>query len=455
MPLYDSHGRVIETPSRPPVVMQGVPLIQDRRFSYASQNLTPVALASILKEADMGNTTRQCDLADEMLEKDPDLSSLLQTRKLALQGLGFEILPASEEPEDERINAFVKDVIADLKLDSATVTLADACWKGFSGVNIRWDILDGDAVPVYLQGIPPRRFTFQFWDAQWDSPLPQLPRILTAKNPSFGEDLEQWSAIVHLDTLRSLFPQRAGLLRPVSFPYCFKSFSTKDWLIFLEKYAQPTRIGKYTNAAGPKEIQVLHQAVQSLGVDAAAVIADSTVIELLEAKNTGASSGVYDLFIDRTVKSYAKAILGQTATTEGTPGALGNEKSRAEVRHDILVADATMLATTWREQLIWPIVGFNFGWEKRLPLFRYHTDEEEDLDYLSRIHERFAKLGVPIPLSFIRKKYNIPEPLQGEAVLQVASPPPPLEEEPSLLSALLLKKKVPVGNRRIPFNWSA
>jgi phage gp29-like protein len=233
----------------------------------------------------------------------------------------------------------------------------------------------------------------------------------------------------------------------------FKNFATKDWLIFLEKYGQPTRIGKYPAGTQPSEVDLLKLAVQNLGVDAAAVISDSMVIELIEAKSSGASSDIYDKFItERVNKAYEKCILGQTATTEGTPGKLGGEEAQSQVRLDLLTADATDVSEALIDQLIWPMVGFNFGFEKMLPQFRLIVEEPEDRLVLAQTHKILVEIGVPIPISFAQKKYNIPDVVGDEPVLSVAAPAPVVPQvTPPVIASLKKKLIVPVGSRRLAF----
>src|ERR1041385_6739463 len=72
--------------------------LYDRFSTYPSEGLTPQKLASLLREADGGDVYRQMELFEEMLEKDTRLSALFQTRRLAVTGKKFNILPGSDSP---------------------------------------------------------------------------------------------------------------------------------------------------------------------------------------------------------------------------------------------------------------------------------------------------------------------------------------------------------------------
>ena len=94
---------------RPDFNEVAVAQIQDKYSSYPSNGLTPQRLASIFKEADAGDIMRQAELFEEMEEKDPHLFSQLQTRKNAVTGLDYEVIPFdSDDERDKEIAEFVE-----------------------------------------------------------------------------------------------------------------------------------------------------------------------------------------------------------------------------------------------------------------------------------------------------------------------------------------------------------
>jgi phage gp29-like protein len=262
-----------------------------------------------------------------------------------------------------------------------------------------------------------------------------------------------FKVVYHQSTARSGLPQRGGLFRPCAWYYLFKNFDVKDWIIFLEKFGQPLRLGKYQPGASTDDIKVLKDAVKALGVDAGAVIPDTTLLELLEYKGTTASSDLYERFAVFVNKSWQKCVLGQTASSEGTPGKLGAEDAQDQVRQDLLEADAEDLSETLRDQLIWPMVGFNFGWNKRLPHFRFLVERPKNLVELSSTHKTLVEIGVPIPVSYIRKTYAIPEPVGNEPILQPSVPSIGLGglTPPGTLAFLKKKAHIPIGSRLVQY----
>ena len=96
---------------RPDTNEIAVAQVTDKYSEYPSNGLTPVKLAEIFKEADAGDVLRQMELFEEMEEKDPHLFSQLQTRKNAVTGLDFEIIPFSDDPRDKEIADFIEEQI--------------------------------------------------------------------------------------------------------------------------------------------------------------------------------------------------------------------------------------------------------------------------------------------------------------------------------------------------------
>lgn len=459
--LYDPYGREIrEVMKKPMLDIIGAVKVRDQFSTYPSVKLTPEKLGSLLREADAGHILRQAELFEEMEEKDPDLASLFQTRKLAVQALDLEISPASDSREDKKLAEFVKENLEDLDMDDAILDLLDAVAKGCAFAEIDWR-MDGSSVAVGgLEWIHQKRFTFAELSAGWQTPLPKAPKLLTEANSIHGEDIPPWKIVYHRYKGRSGFAQRAGLMRVVAYYYLFKNYAIKDWVVFLEKFGQPLRVGKFQPGAGDEDKKILREALVNLGTDAAAMISDTTILELLENTTASMSSDMFAAATEFFNKSYAKAILGQTATTEGTPGALGEGKERGEVRRDLVKADANALAKTLRDQLVWPLIGFNFGWDKALPSIKFHIDDPENLGETATTHKALVEMGTPIPLSFIRKKYGIPEPLGDEPVLERQAPPEPFNgvgannysPVPGAIRESpfgAIKKKVPIGSRLV------
>ena len=417
--LYDQYGREIQVKSRPETREVAVTSIRDRWSQYPSQGLTPVKLAGIFREADQGDVYRQAELFEEMEEKDPHLFSQLQTRKNAVLGLDYDLIPWSESAEDRRIRDFVSDILFNLdSFEEALLDLMDALGKGYALSEILWEVQGGRAVISRFAWIHAKKAIFyEPGSDMWAKSL-EIPRIVTEAEPIRGEIMPPFKLVYHRYKARSGYDTRAGLLRVCAWMYLFKNYALKDWVSFAEVFGMPLRLGKYDPGADQATKDALIEAVRSLGSDAAGIISKSTEIEFIEtAKNTGREN-IYQALADFCDKQMSKAILGQTATTEGTPGRLGSEDAQDKVRHDLLKSDAEALAKTIRHQVIRPLVGWNFGWDKPLPWFKFFHEEPEDLKELMEVYKGAVSIGFQPSVEHISERFKIPLPKQGETPVQ-------------------------------------
>ena len=185
-------------------------------------------------------------------------------------------------------------------------------------------------MPTALRWINQRRFTLLHPEGVSDE-----PRLITADAPVYGEQLDYGRFMVHQYRGRSCGAHRAGILRPCAYVYLFKNYTLKDWVVFNERYAMPLRVGKYTPGASEEERRVLKQAVFNLRTDAAAVISDSTVIELLDSAQKGTSADIYASMVEFCDRSMTKAVLGHAGNADSTAGKLGAEHEAREVRQHV------------------------------------------------------------------------------------------------------------------------
>lgn len=418
--LTDRFGRplTMERGERPEMREIAAVALADRYSSYPSRGLTPERLANILREAADGDILRQCELFEDMEEKDAHLYSVLTTRKNAVLGLDWEITPASEDKRDQAVAGFVRDVLTEI-LDDALLDILDAIGKGFSGHEIMWEIVERKAVIAELRRVPQQCFTFGLERREF--------RVLTAENQAMGEPLTNNKFVVHLYRAKSGHPSRAGLLRVVSWMYLFKNYDLKDWITFCEIYGMPLRVGKYEPTASKEDKQALIQALRQLGTDAAGIIPTSALIEFVEASKSGGSAQVYERLAAYCNAEMSKAILGQTLTTEiGDKGSYSASQTHQQVRQDLLEADCKALSMTLKRDLIRPLVWFNFGLDIPLPGIKFRYEPPEDLKQTADTYKVLAESGLPIPVRHVYARFGIPEPQAGEAVMAPPAAASPL-----------------------------
>ncbi len=418
--LYDQFGRPIrrgKTPERRPLAV--APVLDSFR-EYVTDGLTPERLATVFREADQGNVDRQAQLFDQLEEKDGHLLCERDKRRNVILSLDWKIEPASDDAGDMRIAEFVQDFFdRRTDWDDCLVSLQDAVGKGYAALEIFWDVSEGQAVPEKFEFIEQRRL--RFTDAS--GLLRQYP-ILVTDEDAMGVEIPAWKVIMHRYGGKSGHPTRSGIYRVAAWMVLFKHYSIKDWVIFCEVYGMPLRLGKYEQGATDEEKSALMAAISSLGTDAAGIISRSTEIEFVEAAKGSAASDLWKLLAEFANAEISKAVLGQTLSAEvGSRGSYAAAKTHEGVRLDLLRADGRALAATIRDQLVRPLVGFNFGWDAPVPRVRAVFEEARDL---GKKAEWFEKLTdkVAVPAKWARAEFGVPEPEDGEELVGGPQPVP-------------------------------
>lgn len=386
----------------------------DKYSTYPSNGLTPEKLTRILTNADQGDVSQMMELFEEMEEKDSHLFSLLQTRKNAVIGLDFEILPYSDDPMDKETAKLVQEVIYSIdRLEDLFIDLLDAIGKGFAVSHIHWRRISERNGIEEITRVHQKRISFDELDHM----------LISTEDCPMGQPMMKNQYIVHHYKARSGHPARAGVLRNVSWVYLFKNYALKDWVVFAESYGMPMRIGTYSPSASPADIATLEKAVMTLGSAYGITISENTKLEIREAIK-GGNASVYETLLRFCNAEMSKAILGQTLTTEmGSSGSFAASQTHDGVRQDILEADCKSLAQTLLHYLIRPIVVSNFvDYPKRLsrlPYFKFRSEPPEDLKSEADTYSVLIKdIGLPVAKEHLYEKFGIPKPDLGQEVVQ-------------------------------------
>jgi phage gp29-like protein len=383
---------------------------------HPAQGLTPQRLARLLRSAEEGDAEEYLALAEEMEEKDLHYLSVLGTRKRQVAQLEVTVEAASDSADDVANADLVKDFLERDCLAAELVDVLDAVGKGYSLVEIVWDMSERQWMPARLEWRDPRWFEIDRVDG----------RTLRLRGGASGmggqpEDLPPFKYVRHFHKSKSGLPIRGGLARIAAWCYLFKNYTLKDWVAFAEIYGQPFRIGKYPPNATPEERRTLLRAVTSLGTDAAAIVPEGMLIEFLKTDQQG-SVTLYKGLAEYLDAQLSKGVLGQTLTTEVKEGSFAAAKVHDEVRADIEASDARQLSAVLNRDLVRPLVDLNRGPQKAYPRLRIGRAEEVDVDSLTDNVVKLVPLGLRVSAKEMYDKIGLREPEADEEVL---TPPAP------------------------------
>ncbi|NCC91701.1 MAG: DUF935 domain-containing protein [Opitutae bacterium] len=420
MVIVDQFGRPFQQAKTPERRTLAAAPLADAWREYVAAGLTPERLAAVFREADLGDVRRQAELFEQILEKDAHLIGETGKRENAILDVEFQVTPASDDARDKRVADFVTDFLADqTDWPDVQVAMQEAVGRGYSAMEIHWDVSSGQAVPSSFESLEQKRFLFQ----DEAGVVSKTPRLITDASP-MGDIIPAWKVLMHRYGGKSGHPTKSGIYRVCAWMFLFKNYAIKDWVVFCEVYGMPLRLGKYSPGATEDDKSALIQAISTLGSDAAGIISKSTEIEFVEAAKGTASADLFKLLASFCNAEMSKALLGQTLSAEvGDKGSYAASKTHNEVRLDLVRADSRALAATIRQQVIQPLVGFNFGWDTPVPGYAPVFDEDEDLkekaDWVCGLLDR----SVTMPLKWVRQEFKIPEPENGEEMVGGAAQP--------------------------------
>ena len=390
---------------------------EDSWRDYPGDGLTPSRLAQILRAADEGALDVAMQLYEQMEEKDAHLFSVASTRRLALTGVGWQVVSAAEMTDG--VDRALADEAADYcrgelarleRFDEALQHLSLALGRNMALAELVWESSESghrlaDIVPVDFG-----RLMFDELDQ---------PRVLTAEAGYEGMVLPANKFVVHSPHSVSGHPSRGGLLRVTALAFLGKRYAVKDWLVFAEVFGMPVRIARYEPAATAEEKSELLEMLQRLGSDATGIFSKAVELELVEARR-GSNAGPYQALCEFFNREISKAWLGQTLTTDtaGSTGTFAAAAIHEQVRADLREDDIRKEARTIRRDVLRPLAQFKFGLAVPVPYFRRNLERPRDLRELADVlATAVSKLGIRVPRRWAHETLGIPEPGESEAVL--------------------------------------
>jgi phage gp29-like protein len=437
--LYDAQGKEIKDGAKAPPDGRLVRFEQSDRYDAdVSRGLTPELVDRVLRAGNAGDIRDQARLALEIEEKGWSIFQALQTRRLAVAGLQWEITPADDSELAKRVAADVEAVLrapsyepADEDIqtfDQALVyELMGALLPGFSVVEILWG-KGGKTIDGFV-GIPQQHFTF----VNSRSPL-----LVTTDNPN-GIALPRSKFVYHRHFARSGDATRGGLIRPLAWLHCFHTLAgVKDLLRFTERYGMPFLVAKVNQQAWDQDRNRLKHLIRNFGADGGAVFTDAVTTELLQAANN--QGDVYFRLLEYFDAAITKVIQGQTATS-GDAGGLSKGQAQENVRQDLVAGDCQAIDATVTARLIRNWVQYNHGPSAPVPRMHHRYEADEDLKLTSGILVDLSNAGFEADEAEVSERFGFK--LRRKAA---APAPSPAADGTLALSAVRAPVTVPAGS---------
>ncbi len=414
--VFKSLGSLLPvSPSRPPATNRIInPQPADYARQYPGAGLTPARLRSFVQAADAGDPQMQFELFAEMLQKWPRLAAVENTRRLALTGLDWDIIPTVGDQDTRNSDAqqtadFCRRTLHGLDRFRETLDhLAGAIGFGLAVAELVWQ--DGQLVD--LVPVPHSRINA-------DPHEPWRLRVRTEDDPTTGVPLDQhpnkWIAHKPRATPGRNFD--AGLLRASVLLYLAQNLSFKDWLIYSQIAGMPVRVAQFEPGTPPADQRQLLRMLETLGTDAVAVFGKNIDLKLIDSPRAGERP--YQPLQEYCNTEVTILWLGQHLTTDiKNSGSKAAAEVHDRVREDLLVDDIADESHTLRRDLLTPLVRARFGPEAPVPYLRRSLIQSVDTRVLAdTLAVAVNQLGIRVPRQWVHQALGIPQPQSDEPIL--------------------------------------
>jgi len=318
---------------------------------------------------------------EEMVDKDAHLNAVYTTRRLALSRIPWEIKPADSSSEAKTHADFVRDAIMNCRgLFAEDIRqLADAIGKGFSVLEIRYKFIQsGRWKGKYgLKELVFHKQRYWRFRKQQVKKLTSEEVLFVGDNDFSGQTVP-WEKVIHYAYMADDNLYGNAAFKPLYFMFWFKKEAGwKLWVVFLEKFAAPTVVGKYPPKAKDPEKEKLLECITVIQQETGITIPDTMSLEFMEASHAGPAS--YATLIDACNAEISKVLLGATQTVqEGRRGSYALARTHSEVRRERVEADAIDIMDVIQQQLVKRLVDYNFKTEE-YPQFLMRFPQERTI----------------------------------------------------------------------------
>lgn len=339
--------------------------------------------------------------------RDPRACACMDLRIGALASLPWTMVPQEGTPKE--VNSAVTAMFNDMDFVQHLENLAKAFYYGMSPNELFWEKVGKYLLPSVMLPIDPLYCIFDTQRRLWVNGLrPPVGKVLLHRHGSL------WRNPYGLGRGRTV-PRWVRVKIAIAYS-TYKDYPrfSHDRLLFTYK-------GKLSDAGN--YMTTARQLLDNAGMMVPGEELDVKPIRLESKFEMG------EKLIDAADAQIAVAILGNSLTTgEGRGSGIGsgsNSKTHQDTEGKQQWRDARGLESTLNTALIPWIVMVNWGPEVQPPRIKFDAraqpDQIQELQDLTGL----AQGGIKIPLNWLREKFGIPAPEEGEDVWTPPQPAPP------------------------------
>lgn len=337
---------------------------------------------------------------DEIL-RDDQVKATLNQRVQAVITAPWSVEPASESTADKQAATFVTEQLQRLKFDDLTKKMLYCRFYGYAVAEIVWGVENNHYTFDKILVRDRSRFKFDnnnrlrlMQDGSMDGILCEPPYFWQTSVGASHDDE----------------PYGLGLAHYLYWPVIFKRGGIKFWLKFVERFGQPSILGKFPHGSTQDDIDNLLKAIKSISSETGTVVPEGMDIALVEAARAG--NAEYPKLVEVMDKAISKIVLGQTMTTDDG-SSLSQAQVHYDVRQDIIDSDAKLICESFNDGAIKWLTELNFP-NANPPILSRKTTPDEDLNQKVERDVKIRSLGASPTQDYINETYGEGWTVQGQ-----------------------------------------
>jgi phage gp29-like protein len=343
------------------------------------------------------------DMIETLICADAHFAGQIADRLSVIRKASFNFTPASQDPKDVEICDFVKSNLEKVLSKTILKHMLNAVFTRFSVTEIMWEFRQNKYWIKELKALPPRAFEFNKRLQDYDKEELHL-LIYDYDNDIASEIPENKTVITYAPTR---FEDKVVSVTEIIAIYIVIKYYAlqKDWTRFNELFGVPMLLGLLGQNASNKERDDVLEALMMLGSNSVGVLRGLSKIDVIQPNSNDPAP--FLKIIDTCNAEISKAISGQSGTSED-----GHSSSYASldilngVREDIAQDSLDLIADAVNEQLIKPLVDFNFDVEE-YPVFELELPA--NITKLLEIDSKLNNIGVRFTKDYFLERYNLRE----------------------------------------------
>jgi len=383
---------------------------------YGIARLTIPIIQDMLRAANSGDCTSQCNLFKAILDRDLIIPAHLETRTLSVQSKPWSIQGGDNEQKRQE----VKTILESAGINRLTRHLMQAIAFGYAGAAIDWKRKGKFGINCFVL-IDQNNWQFTREGGALVKDRFGMQRALTEEN---GSDF-----IFFQHELKTGIPPVTGLLRNLVWFWFFKNTAIRQQARYLEQFGIPFLIAKisesdFDNADLKNQILAM---LSNLGANGVGVVTNNSEVQPVAVSASQTQNGDFMRWFHYLDEMMTLMILGQLASSDTASG-LSKGQMQENVRYDILQADCNTLQQAITNQIVRPLE--RFKWGTATLSYIIESKEPEDATKVTNLCIGLQKIGYKPKQEWLETILKVPlEPLNGPAN---ASP-----QAPGALNALL------------------